>query len=73
MGKVNEYSLDLLENYGEDVDCFYTQFLEVAFFLKVAASNEMAIAFIKRKLPALNESEISFLIGEIVEAYQETL
>ena len=73
MGKVNEYSLDLLENYGEDVDCYYIQFLEVAFFLKVAASNEMAIAFIKRKLPVLAESEISFLISEIVGAYQDTL
>jgi hypothetical protein len=73
MGKVNEYSVELLEDWGDSVDIYYTQFLEVAFFLKVAADHNMAVAFIKRKLPGLNESEISFLIGEIVEGYQETL
>ena len=73
MGKVNEYSLQLLEDWGDLVDIHYTQFLEVAFFLKVAADHSMAVAFIKRKLPGLNEEEISFLIGEIVEGYHQTL
>ena len=73
MGKVNEYSLELLENWGDSVDIYYTQFLEVAFFLKVSASQKMAIAFIKRKIPELSETEISFLIGEIIEGYHDTL
>jgi len=73
MGKVNEYSLELLENWGDSVDIYYTQFLEVAFFLKVSTSQEMAIAFIKRKIPELSETEISFLIGEIIEGYHDTL
>tara|TARA_R110002153_G_scaffold158607_1_gene310585 strand:+ start:24 stop:245 length:222 start_codon:yes stop_codon:yes gene_type:complete len=73
MGKVNEYSLELLEDWGDSVDIYYTQFLEVAFFLKVAATQEMAIAFVKRKLPRLSESEISFLISEIIEGYHSTL
>ena len=73
MGKVNEYSVELLEDWGDSVDIYYTQFLEVAFFLKVAADHSMAVAFIKRKLPGLNENEISFLIGEIIDGYQETL
>ena len=73
MGKVNEYSVELLEDWGDSVDIYYTQFLEVAFFLKVAADHKMAVAFIKRKLHGLNESEISFLIGEIIDGYQDTL
>ena len=73
MGKVNEYSVELLEDWGDSVDIHYTQFLEVAFFLKVAATQEMAIAFVKRKLPRLSESEISFLISEIIEGYHSTL
>tara|TARA_R100001163_G_scaffold15537_2_gene14029 strand:- start:156 stop:392 length:237 start_codon:yes stop_codon:yes gene_type:complete len=73
MGKVNDYSVQLIEDWGDSVDIYYTQFLEVAFFLKVSATREMAVAFIKRKLPALNESEINFLIEEIVEGYQSTL
>tara|TARA_R110002049_G_scaffold1868_5_gene13934 strand:+ start:139 stop:360 length:222 start_codon:yes stop_codon:yes gene_type:complete len=73
MGKVNEYSLELLEDWGDSVDIYYTQFLEVAFFLKVAATQEMAIAFVKRKLPRLSESEISFLISEIIDGYHSTL
>lgn len=73
MGKVNEYSLELLEDWGDSVDIYYTQFLEVAFFLKVAATQDMAIAFVKRKLPRLSESEISFLISEIIDGYHSTL
>ena len=73
MGKVNEYSLELLEDWGDSVDIHYTQFLEVAFFLKVAATQEMAIAFVKRKLPRLSESEISFLISEIIDGYHSSL
>ena len=73
MGKVNDYSVQLIEDWGDSVDIYYTQFLEVAFFLKVSATREMAVAFIKRKLPALNESEINFLIEDIVEGYQSTL
>ena len=46
MGKVNEYSVQLLEDWGDSVDIYYTQFLEVAFFLKVAATREMAVAFV---------------------------
>ena len=73
MGKVNDYSVHLIEDWGDSVDIYYTQFLEVAFFLKVSATREMSVAFIKRKLPGLNESEINFLIDEIVEGYQSTL
>tara|TARA_R110001583_G_scaffold13262_7_gene57377 strand:+ start:5876 stop:6097 length:222 start_codon:yes stop_codon:yes gene_type:complete len=73
MGKVNEYSLQLLEDWGDSVDIYYTQFLEVAFFLKVSTTQQMAVAFIKRKLPALAESEISFLINAIIDGYHETL
>jgi|TARA_R110000803_G_scaffold41010_1_gene88341 hypothetical protein len=73
MGKVNEYSVQLLEDWGDSVDIHYTQFLEVAFFLKVPATQNMAVAFVKRKLPGLQESEINFLIGEIVDGYHETL
>jgi|TARA_R110000772_G_scaffold3583_3_gene12688 hypothetical protein len=73
MGKIKKYSVQLLEDWGDSVDIFYTQFLEVAFFLKVPATQDMAIAFIKRKLPGLQESEINFLIGEIINGYYETL
>jgi|TARA_R100001443_G_scaffold89198_4_gene95681 hypothetical protein len=73
MGRVNEYSVELLEDWGDSVDIYYTQFLEVAFFLRVPASQDMAIAFVKRKLPRLSESEINFLIGEIIEGYHSTL
>tara|TARA_R100000541_G_scaffold3999_1_gene11260 strand:- start:1175 stop:1396 length:222 start_codon:yes stop_codon:yes gene_type:complete len=73
MGKVNDYSVQLLEDWGDSVDIHYTQFLEVAFFLKVPATQEMAVAFIKRKLPGLMNEEIIFLIGEIIDGYRETL
>ena len=73
MGKVNDYSVQLIEDWGDSVDIYYTQFLEVAFFLKVSATREMSVAFIKRKLPGLNESEINFLIEEIVGGYHDSL
>tara|TARA_R100000935_G_scaffold14961_1_gene29748 strand:+ start:8914 stop:9135 length:222 start_codon:yes stop_codon:yes gene_type:complete len=73
MGKVNEYSLQLLEDWGDLVDIHYTQFLEVAFFLKVPATQEMAKAFVKKKIPGLADSEILFLINEIIDGYHDTL
>jgi len=73
MGKVNEYSVSLLEDWGDSVDIHYTQFLEVAFFLKVPATHKMAVAFVRRKLPSIGENEISFLIGAIIDGYHETL
>ena len=45
MGKVNEYSVQLLEDWGDSVDIHYTQFLEVAFFLKVPATQNMSKYF----------------------------
>ena len=65
--------VELLEDFGDSVDIFYTQFLEVAFFLKVPATEKMAVAFVKRKLPGLSEDEIRFLIKEIVDGYYDTL
>ena len=65
--------VELLENFGDSVDIFYTQFLEVAFFLKVPATEKMAVAFVKRKLPGLSEDEIRFLIKEIVDGYYDIL
>ncbi len=45
MGKMSDYAIErmqieisLLEEHGDNVDKYYTQFLEVAFFLKVPAS-----------------------------------
>tara|TARA_R110000824_G_scaffold342664_2_gene529102 strand:- start:321 stop:563 length:243 start_codon:yes stop_codon:yes gene_type:complete len=80
MGKMSDYAIDqqdnmvnLLEEHGDLVDIHYTQFLEVAFFLRVAASEEMAVAFVKRKLPQLSVEEIRNMIYEIVNAYQSTL
>ena len=73
MGKMSDVAIDLLEQYGDLVDIYYTQFLEVAFYLKVPASYEMAIGFLKKKLPHLNESEIGFLINEITDAYQDSI
>tara|TARA_R110000803_G_scaffold135129_1_gene202088 strand:+ start:2655 stop:2876 length:222 start_codon:yes stop_codon:yes gene_type:complete len=66
-------AIELLEKWGDSVDIFYTQFLEVSFFLKVSASENMAIAFVKKKLPMLSEQEIAYLITEVVLGYQETL
>jgi hypothetical protein len=65
--------VELLEDFGDSVDIYYTQFLEVAFFLKVPATEKMAVAFVKRKLPGLSEDEIRFLIKEIVDGYYHTL
>ena len=80
MGKMSDYAINqqdnmvnLLEEHGDLVDIHYTQFLEVAFFLRVAASEEMAVAFVKRKLPQLSVEEIRNMIYEIVNAYQSTL
>jgi len=65
--------IDLLQDFGDVVDIHYTQFLEVAFFLKVAADERLAVAFIKRKVPMLTDEEIRFLIGEIIEGYQSSV
>ena len=65
--------IDLLQDFGDVVDIHYTQFLEVAFFLKVAADERLAVAFIKRKVPMLTDEEIRFLIGEIIEGYQSSI
>ena len=70
---MKERAIDLLDEYGDSVDIYYTQFIEVAFFLKVPASHEMVLAFLKKKLPQLTSQEISFLISEITSAYHETL
>ena len=73
MGRMKERAIDLLDEYGDSVDIYYTQFIEVAFFLKVPASHEMVLAFLKKKLPQLTSQELSFLISEITSAYHETL
>ena len=80
MGKMSDYAIEqlqkevgLLEDYGDTVDMYYTQFIEVAFFLKVAASEKMAVAFIKRKLPKLHKEDILFIIDELTKAYREEL
>jgi|TARA_R100000742_G_C4277374_1_gene99185 hypothetical protein len=73
MGRMSDHAIDLLQDFGDVVDIHYTQFLEVAFFLKVAADERLAIAFIKRKVPMLTDSDIRFLISEIVNGYQDGL
>ena len=73
MSSMGDNLVGLLENFGDSVDIYYTQFLEVAFFLKVPATEKMAVAFVKRKLPGLSEDEIRFLIKEIVDGYYDTL
>jgi hypothetical protein len=80
MGKMSDYAIEqlqkevgLLEDHGDMVDMYYTQFIEVAFFLKVAASEKMAVAFIKRKLPQLHKDDILFIIDELTKAYREEL
>ena len=70
---MSDRAIDLLEDFGDVVDIHYTQFLEVAFFLKVAADERLAIAFIKRKVPMLTDEDIRFLINEIVGGYQDGL
>ena len=80
MGKMSDYAIEqlqkevgLLEDHGDMVDMYYTQFIEVAFFLKVSASEKMAVAFIKRKLPQLHKEGILFIIDELTKAYREEL
>ena len=80
MGKMSDYAIEqlqkevgLLEDYGDTVDMYYTQVIEVAFFLKVSASEKMAVAFIKRKLPQLHKEDILFIIDELTKAYREEL
>jgi hypothetical protein len=73
MGRMSDRAIDLLQDFGDVVDIYYTQFLEVAFFLKVAADERLAIAFIKRKVPMLTDEDIRFLINEIVGGYQDGL
>tara|TARA_R100000234_G_scaffold120089_1_gene105319 strand:+ start:392 stop:613 length:222 start_codon:yes stop_codon:yes gene_type:complete len=73
MGKMSDHAIDLLQDYGDEIDIYYTQFLEVSFFLKVPANERLAIAFIKRKIPVLSEDDISYVISVIVGAYQDTL
>ena len=68
---MSDRAIELLEDFGDVVDIHYTQFLEVAFFLKVAADERLAIAFIKRKVPMLTNEDIRFLINEIVGGYQD--
>ncbi len=70
---MSDRAIDLLEDFGDVVDIHYTQFLEVAFFLRVAADERLAIAFIKRKVPMLTDEDIRFLINEIVGGYQDGL
>ena len=70
---MSDRAIDLLQDFGDVVDIYYTQFLEVAFFLKVAADERLAIAFIKRKVPMLTDEDIRFLINEIVGGYQDGL
>ena len=70
---MSDRAIDLLEDFGDVVDIHYTQFLEVAFFLRVAADERLAIAFVKRKVPMLTDEDIRFLINEIVGGYQDGL
>ena len=72
MSELKDVAIDLLDQYGDVVDIYYTQFLEVAFFLKVPASYGLALGFLKRKLPQLTEEQLGFLINEITSAYHET-
>ena len=73
MGRMSDHAIELLEEYGDVIDIHYTQFLEVSFFLKIAADERLAIAFIKRKLPMLSHDDIRYVISEIVGGYQDTL
>tara|TARA_Y100001951_G_C11250055_1_gene245786 strand:- start:33 stop:284 length:252 start_codon:yes stop_codon:yes gene_type:complete len=68
-----EDELILIKDFIDSVDIFYTQFLEVAFFLKVPASEKAAVTFVKRKLPLLTEAQIRFLMEEIMRGYREEL
>jgi len=72
MSELKDVAIDLLDQYGDTVDIYYTQFLEVSFFLKVPANYGLVIGFLKRKLPQLTEEQLSFLISEITSAYHST-
>jgi|TARA_R100000458_G_C8277003_1_gene252440 S-methylmethionine-dependent homocysteine/selenocysteine methylase len=72
MSRYKDQAIDLLDEYGDVVDIYYTQFLEVAFFLKVPASYSLALAFLKKKLPQLSNDQLGFLVNEITSAYHET-
>jgi hypothetical protein len=72
MSELKDVAIDLLDEYGDVVDIYYTQFLEVSFFLKVPANYGLVIGFLKRKLPQLTEEQLSFLISEITAAYHST-
>ena len=65
MGKMSDLAIELLDTWGEEVDKYYTQFVEVAYFLNVPADYTQAVEFIKRKIPVLTDSEIGVLIDEI--------
>ena len=67
MSGYKDIAIDLLEQYGDVVDIYYTQ------FLKVPASYEMALGFLKKKLPQLTDEQLHFLINEITSAYQDTI
>ena len=73
MGAMSDVAIDLLVQYGDIVDIYYTQFLEVAFYLKVPASYEMAVGFLKKKLPQLTDEQLHFLINEITSAYHDSI
>jgi len=73
MSGLKDVAIDLLDQYGDVVDIYYTQFLEVAFFLKVPASYEMALGFLKKKLPQLTDEQLHFLINEITSAYHDSI
>jgi len=73
MSGMSDVAIELLDQYGDIVDIYYTQFLEVAFFLKVPASYEMALGFLKKKLPQLTDEQLHFLINEITGAYHDSI
>ena len=73
MSEYKEQAIELLDQYGDTVDIYYTQFLEVAFFLKVPANYGLVIGFLKRKLPQLTEEQLGFLVGEITSAYHDSV
>ena len=64
---------DLIEHFIDSGDIFYTQFLEIAFFLKISATENMAISFVKRKLPQLTKEQILYLVDEITREYRDHL
>lgn len=83
MSKMSDLAIDqlertqeetaLIENFIDSVDIFYTQFLEIAFFLKISATENMAISFVKRKLPQLTKEQILYLVDEITRDYRDHL